>query len=148
MSPHPSPAADSNRTSRLSRPPPPRRPLTERSTNAAHLDLMMPAWFPEAFQRLVDDRNLSRHPKTEKRLFARDLHEEAISEMIRQIEAGNKIMFLATPTRNHIRKKLWVDGELKVAVGHLAEEAGVSRASIVMTALQRYLEAHGALKAA
>lgn len=148
MSPHPSPAIDADRTSRLSRPPPPRRPLTERSTNAAHLDLVMPVWFPEAFQSLVDDRNLSPHSKTKKRLFARDLHEEAIAEMLRQIGAGEKVMFLATPTRNHVRKKLWVDNGLKVAVGRLAEEAGVSRASVVMTALQRYLEAHGVLRAA
>lgn len=148
MSPHPNPADDANRISHLSRPPPPRRPLTERTANAAHLDLVMPVWFPEAFQRLVDGRNLSRHPKAGKRLFARDLHEEAIAGMIRQIDAGERIMFLATPIRNHVRKKLWVDGSLKIAVGRLAEEAGVSRASVVMTALQRYLEAHGALKAA
>ena len=68
--------------------------------------------------------------------------------MLRQIGTGEKVMFLATPTRNHVRKKLWVDNGLKVAVGRLAEEAGVSRASVVMTALQRYLEAHGALRAA
>ena len=56
------------------------RPLTERSTNAAKLEVPLPPEFPEAFQRLVDNRNRNANGGR-KLIFARDLYEEAIGDL-------------------------------------------------------------------
>ena len=58
------------------------RPRTERSLNAVNLEAAQPEGFPEAFQRLVDARNADRSREGHPRLYARDLHEEAITELV------------------------------------------------------------------
>ena len=120
------------------------RPLTERSTNAAKLDVPLPQGFPDAFQRLVDERNRATGD-ARKRIYARDLFEEAIGELIQRVE-NEHVTFIATPFRNFVRKKFWVDGTLKGGVEQLALTHGITRSAVVMTAFHHYLGRHGALQ--
>ena len=119
------------------------RPLTERSTNAAKLDVPLPQNFPDAFQRLVDERN--RATGGGKRVYTRDLFEEAIGELIQRVEC-ERVTFVATPFRGFVRKKFWVDGTLKGGVEQLALAHGITRSAVVMTAFHHYLDRHGALR--
>lgn len=122
------------------------RPLTERSTNAAKLEAPLPQNFPEAFQRLVDERN-RKAGTTGRRTYARDLYEEAIGELIQRAE-NERVMFLATPFRNSVRKIFWVDEALKGSVEQLALAHDITRSAVVMTAFHLYLDRHGALHGA
>lgn len=119
------------------------RPLTERSTNAAKLEAPLPQSFPEAFQRLVDERN-RRAGTGGRRTYARDLYEEAIGELIQKAE-NERVVFLATPFRNSVRKIFWVDEVLKGGVEQLASARGITQSAVVMTAFHLYLDRHGAL---
>ncbi len=118
------------------------RPLTERSTNAAKLEVPLPPEFPAAFQRLVDDRNAQNDQKS---IYARDLYEEAIGELVRLADCG-RVTFIATPFRDFVRKAFWVDQALKAGVERLALAHGITRSVVVMTAFQQYLDRHGALQ--
>ena len=120
------------------------RPLTERSTNAAKLEAPLPPDFPEAFQRLVDDRN--RHAESDQKpVYARDLYEEAIGELVHLASCG-RVTFIATPFRDFVRKAFWIDQSLKTGVERLALAHGVTRSVVVLTAFQHYLDRHGALQ--
>ncbi|HWX51514.1 MAG TPA: hypothetical protein VNZ61_26005 [Roseomonas sp.] len=70
------------------------RPLTERTANLAKLDPPLPQGFAEAIQHLVNARNC-RSGSDQARLYTRDLHEEALRELIGRAEAGEVILFLA-----------------------------------------------------
>jgi len=120
------------------------RPLTERSANAAKLEAPLPPEFPVAFQRLVDARNRGAEGDR-KLIYARDLHEEAIGELVHLANCG-RVTFIATPFRNYVRKVFWVDQALKAGVEHLALAHGITRSVVVMTAFQHYLDRHGALQ--
>ena len=122
------------------------RPRTERSLNAANLEAAQPVGFPEAFQRLMDARNTADGRQGRPRLYARDLHEEAITELVEGIKRGDRVHFLATPVGKYVRKTIWIDGALKTEATRLAEQANVTLASFVLTAFRRFLEAHGALR--
>lgn len=122
------------------------RPRTERSLNAANLEAAQPEAFPEAFQRLVDARNADHSRQGRARLYVRDLHEEAITELVEGIKRGDRVQFLATPVGKYVRKTIWIDGALKTEASLLAERANVTMASFVLTAFRRFLEAHGALQ--
>ena len=120
------------------------RPLTERSTNAAKLEAPLPPEFPAAFQRLVDARN--RNADGDRKLiFARDLYEEAIGELVHLASCG-RITFIATPSRKYVRKVFWVDQALKTGVEQLALAHDITRSAVVVTAFQHYLDRHGALQ--
>ncbi len=119
------------------------RPLTERSANAAKLEAPLPPEFPEAFQRLVDDRNRNAQ-SGQKPIYARNLYEEAIGELVHLASCG-RVTFIATPFRDFVRKAFWVDQALKSGVEHLALAYGVTRSVVVLTAFQHYLDRHGAL---
>jgi len=120
------------------------RPLTERSANAAKLEAPLPPEFPVAFQRLVDARN--RYAEGDRKpIYARDLHEEAIGELVHLASCG-RVTFIATPFRNYVRKVFWVDQGLKAGVEHLALAHGITRSVVVMTAFQHYLDRHGVLQ--
>ena len=114
------------------------RPLTDRTANMAKLDAKLPLGYAEAIQQLVEARNHQGGPE-HKRLYARDLNQEAIAELIQRLDAGEKILFLAPPSAK-ARKSLWVDEDLKVGVDRLAVEHSVTRAAVVMTALHNYLD--------
>lgn len=131
----------------LVRPPPPRRPATGRTMNAASIDVTMPIRFATAFQSLLAEESTMVLLKKSGRIVARDLHEKAIESLLQQISDGRKFMFLAPPTRDSVRKKLQIDGRLKVAVECIAESAHVTQASIVMTAFHYFLETVDLLKA-
>lgn len=122
------------------------RPLTERSTNAAKLEAPLPQDFPEAFKRLVDERNRATGGDR-KRIYARDLYEEAIGELIQRVES-ERITFIATPFRGFVRKIFWIDEALKGGVEQLALAHGITRSAVVMTAFYHYLDRHGALQVA
>ncbi len=120
------------------------RPLTERSANAAKLEVPLPPEFPVAFQRLVDDRNRDAQ-SGQKSIYARDLYEEAIGELVHLADCG-RVTFIATPFRDFVRKAFWVDQALKAGVERLALAHGLTRSVVVMTAFQHYLDRHGALQ--
>ncbi len=120
------------------------RPLTDRSANAAKLEAPLPPDFPEAFQRLVDDRNRNAQ-REQKPIYARDLYEEAIGDLVHLTRCG-RVTFIATPSRNYVRKVFWVDQALKAGVEHLALTHGITRSAVVVTAFQHYLDRHGALQ--
>jgi len=122
------------------------RPLTDRSLNAAKLEVPQPTGYPEAFQRLVDARNADSGREGRPRLYARDLHEEAIAELVNGINRGDRVYFLATPVSRYVRKTIWIDGSLKTEAGRLAEQANVTMSSFVLTAFRRFLEAHGVVQ--
>lgn len=109
----------------------------------AKLDVPLPASFVEAIQHLVDARNAEGGPG-HKRVYARDLHEAAIAELVGRAEEGDQILFLAPPSGKG-RKTLWVDDKLKAGVDRLATEHGVTRAAVVMTAFHHYLNRLGLL---
>ncbi|PWC26854.1 hypothetical protein [Teichococcus aestuarii] len=114
------------------------RPLTERTANMAKLDAPLPAGFAKAIQQLVDQRNREGGPG-HRRLYPRDLHEEALRELIGRAEAGEAILFLAPPSAK-VRKSFWIDQDLKHGVDRLATEHGVTRTAVFVTALHTYLE--------
>lgn len=120
------------------------RPLTERSTNAAKLEVPLPPEFPEAFQRLVDERNRNSR-SDQKPIYARNLYEEAIGELVHLASCG-RVTFIATPFRDYVRKAFWVDQTLKTGVERLALGHGITRSAVVLTAFQHYLDRHGALQ--
>ena len=119
------------------------RPLTDRTASMSKLDVPLPPGFVKAIQHLVDARNSQGGPG-HKRLYARDLNEEAIAELIGRAEQGEQILFLAPPSAKG-RKSLWVDEKLKAGVDRLANEHGVTRAAVVMTAFHHYLRRLGVL---
>lgn len=128
-------------TTILIRPPPPRRPATGRTTNAASIDVTMPTQFAVAFQVLLTEASTTVLLKKSGRIVARDLHERAIEDLVQQISDGKKFMFLAPPIRDSVRKKLQIDGRLKVAIECIADSANVTQASVVMTAFHYFFEA-------
>ncbi len=133
-------------TSDLERLPPPKRIATARTTNASYVDVVLPTWIAEGLQRLVSDCALQPSPRTTRRIVARDLHEEALNGLVQLMDGGGQVLFLATPIRNGVRKKLWIDGDLKLAVERLAGRADVTQGSVVLTAFHHFLEAKGASK--
>ena len=111
------------------------------------LDTPLPADYQSAIQHLVDARN-EQGGADHKRLYARDLNEEALAELIQRAEAGEQIIFRATPASKASRKTLWVDEKLKAGVDQLAAQHGVTRSAVVWTALHSYIERRGALRGA
>lgn len=123
------------------------RPVTDRTASMGKLDTPLPADYQSAIQHLVDARN-EQGGANHKRLYARDLNEEALAELIQRVEAGELIVFRATPASKASRKTLWVDEKLKAGVDHLAVQHGVTRSAVVWTALHSYLERRDALRGA
>lgn len=111
------------------------RPLTERSANVAKLDVPLPKGYREAFRRLVEARTQSGG----KRVFARDLHEEAIGSLVQRAECGEKVLFMATPV-GASRITLWMDEGLKAKIDGLAQAHSVARAAVVVTAFHHFLD--------
>ncbi|USQ74287.1 hypothetical protein NF552_23240 (plasmid) [Roseomonas mucosa] len=111
------------------------RPLTERSANIARVDVSMPPRFREAIRRIMDARN--RIPG-QRRICARDLHEEAINALVERAEAGEPILFMASPIGTG-RATLWMDEGLKARVDGLALAHGVHRSAVVLTAFHHFL---------
>lgn len=130
-------------TSDLGRPPPPRRVATARTTNASYVDVALPIWIEASFQSLIADCDTYPLPKPVRRVVARDLHEEALKRLIQRVDGGERVLFLATPIRHGVRKKLWIDGDLKDAVERLADSADVTQGSVVVTAFHNFLETRG-----
>lgn len=107
----------------------------------------MPTWFATAFQDLLKEQAMHVFVNREGRIVARDLHEKAIKDLVKQVTDGKRVMFLAPPTRDSVRKKLQIDGDLKCAVERIADSARVTRASVVMTAFHHFFETVGLLRA-
>ena len=117
------------------------RPVTDRSANAAKLDVALPLGVPEAFVRLVEARNAA---DGSRRVYTRDLHEEALAAVIQATDNGAPPTFQATPYRLSRRKTFWVDEALKAAVNRIAQERAISLSAVVVTAFQLFLDKHGA----
>ncbi|WP_424138922.1 hypothetical protein [Roseomonas chloroacetimidivorans] len=111
------------------------RPLTERSANIAKLTVPLPPRFREAFRSMIEARSRIGG----KRVFARDLHEEAIGSLVNRAERGEKVLFMATPVGVG-RITLWMDESLKAKIDSLALTHGVARASVVVTAFHHFLD--------
>ncbi|UZO94741.1 hypothetical protein [Roseomonas mucosa] len=111
------------------------RPLTERSANVAKVDVSLPPRFRDAFQQILASRSLS----AGRRVYARDLHEEAISHLVERAEAGEPIMFMASPLGTS-RATLWMDEGLKARVDQVALAHGVHRSAVVLTAFHAFLD--------
>ena len=120
-----------------------KRVPTARTLNASCVDVVLPEWIVNGFQHLVDNCNLQPPLKQARRLVARDFHEEALAVLGKRMDAGEKVLFLAAPIRNGLRKKLWIDGEIKTLVEDLAYRADVTQGSVVVTAFHDFLEARG-----
>jgi len=116
------------------------RPVTERSANAAKLDVALPLGVPEAFVKLVEARNAA---DVGRRIYTRDLHEEALADLIQVTDGGAPPAFLATPYRYSRRKTFWVDETLKASVNRIAQERAISLSAVVVTAFQLFLDKHG-----
>jgi len=129
-------------TSNLRRPPP-RRVATTRTTNASYVDVALPTWIEASFRRIIADCDARPLPKPVRRVVARDLYEEALKGLIQRMDGGERVLFLSTPIRHGVRKKLWIDGDLKDAVERLAQSADVTQGSVVVTAFHHFLEARG-----
>lgn len=110
------------------------RPLTERSANIAKVTVPLPPRFREAFRSLIEARSRIGG----KRVFARDLHEEAIGSLVNRAERGEKVLFMATPVGVG-RITLWMDEGLKARVDGLALAHGVHRSAVVLTAFHHFL---------
>lgn len=115
-------------------------PLTERSTNAAKLDVSLPQGFPDAFRRLADERNRA-GGDARKHIYARELFEGAIGEPIQRVE-NEQVTFIATSFRDFVREKFWVDGALEGGVEQLAPTHGITRSVVVMTVLHDRFSRH------
>ncbi|MBV8094449.1 MAG: hypothetical protein JOY71_02805 [Acetobacteraceae bacterium] len=124
------------------------RPLTERTANAARLDAALPDEIVAALQRLIDTRNSEQRNQGGARVYARDIHEEAVREMLARVEAGQRIRFLAPTFGRGPRRTFWIDASLKTAIDQLAESAQVTRTAVILTALHDFLEARKLLNAA
>ncbi|MDT8278528.1 hypothetical protein RQ734_20945 [Roseomonas mucosa] len=111
------------------------RPLTERSANVAKVDVSLPPRFREAFRQILARRNHA----AGKRVYARDLHEEAISHLVERAEAGETIMFMASPLGMG-RATLWMDEALKARIDQIALAHGVHRSAVVLTAFHAFLD--------
>ena len=111
------------------------RPLTERSANIAKIDVPLPSRFRDAFRGIVEARNQQGGPR---RLFARDLHEEAIGLLIQRVEAGEELLLMAPPVGTS-RMTLWMDEALKAKVDELALGRGVTRSAVVLSAFHYFL---------
>src|SRR5690349_20606423 len=120
------------------------RPLTKRSLEVVNVQAPQLEGYPKAFARLLETRNAGTVP----RVYVRDLHEEAISELLREIEQGHQIRFLATPAARYLRRTIWIDQHLKARAAEVAAAHNVRIGSFVFTAFARYLEKQGLLQAA
>lgn len=110
------------------------RPLTDRSANVAKVDVPLPSRFRDAFRRIVEARN---QQGGQRRLFPRDLHEEAISLFVQRTEAGEDLLLMAAPV-GISRTTLWMDAALKAKVDELALARGVTRSAVVLSAFHYF----------
>src|SRR4051794_10942904 len=120
------------------------RPVTKRSLDASRIKAPQLPEYPEAFARLLKSRNNG----APRRLYLRDLHEEAIAELLRELEQGAKIHFLATPTSGYLYSDLAIDRSLRDQAAAAAKDRKVRFTTLVFTAFGRYLEKQGLLEAA
>src|SRR5690348_15379503 len=111
------------------------RSPTRRSLNAMKMRLPLLAEHPAAFARILANRNA----ESPRKLYARDLHEEAIGELLDELEAGAEIRFVPTPATGYSRMTLWVDRALKERAEVAAEQHNVRIGTFALTAFIRYL---------
>ncbi len=103
-----------------------------------------PHGLAEAFKRLAIQRTATVDPKSRRRrVWAQDLHEEAVRDLLDRLARGEKVVFVATPLRGKQRKTMWLDPALWTEVRKVAIDHNVSVGTVVLTACLAYLEAHG-----
>jgi hypothetical protein len=108
------------------------------------VSVSVPRGFAEAFKRLALERTAaavsgSRH----RRIWAQDLHEEAVRDLLSRIARGNRVAFVSTPFRKRTRKAMWLDRALYNAVKEVAATNEVSISTVVLTACLEFLAANG-----
>ena len=103
-----------------------------------------PDGLAEAFKRLAMERTATVDPKSRRRrVWAQDLHEQAVRDLLDRLARGEKVVFVATPMRRKQRKTMWLHPALWAEVRKVAVRHNVSVGTVVLTACLAYLEAHG-----
>lgn len=99
-----------------------------------------PHGFAEAFKRLAVERTAA-DPKS-RRVWAQDLHEEAVRNLLLRLWSGEKVVFVATPFGKNVHRTMWFDPALFAEIREVARRRNVSMATVVLTACLAYLEDH------
>lgn len=106
--------------------------------------VIQPHGVKDAFKRLALERTAARDPGTRRRrVWAQNLYEEAVRELLDRLARGEKVVFVAAPLKRKERKMVWLDPGLWTQVHEVSARHDVSTAAIVRTACLAYLEARG-----
>jgi hypothetical protein len=120
------------------------RAPTHRTLNATKVRLPLLADHPPAFARILETRNAG----AVKRLFARDLYEEALAELLDELERGVEIRFVPTPAAGYSHMTLLLDRALRERAAAAATGHNVRVGTLALTAFVRYLARHQVSQAA
>ena len=120
------------------------RPLTNRSLDALKFKVPQLRDHPQAFARLLESRNNG----SSQRLHIRDLHEEAISELLRKLDQGTNVPFLPTPSEGYVYRTILIDRSLRERATAAASQHHIRLSTLIFTAFAQYLENRGLLQAA
>lgn len=103
-----------------------------------------PRGFAEAFKRLALERTGTAVAGSRcRRIWAQDLHEEAVRHLLDRLARGDTVAFVSTPFRKRTRKAMWLDRTLYNEVKEAADNNEVSISTVVLTACLDFLAAHG-----
>ncbi|MBK8211963.1 MAG: hypothetical protein IPK78_20510 [Rhodospirillales bacterium] len=106
--------------------------------------MIQPDGIDDLFKRLALERTAARDPGTKRRrVWAQNLYEEAVRELLDRLARGEKVVFVAAPLKRKERKMVWLDPALWTQVHEVSARHDVSTAAIVRTACLAYLEARG-----
>lgn len=72
----------------------------------------------------------------------KEIYTDIANDFIASIKAGEQPKFEST-YRGSVRKNVWVDLDVFEEVNGLAKQLGRSKSSFMLTAIQRFLTAHG-----
>ena len=114
---------------------------TADTMSLAKIETPLPAGFHEAMIALVERRNKERRPG-QRKLHLRDIQGEAIMALGRQEARGRRVTYIAVPT-SQPRKPIWMEPPVREELERLATTAGITRASVIVTAFSLYLSRKG-----
>lgn len=108
------------------------------------VSVSVPRGFAEAFKRLALERTAAAASGSRRRrIWAQDLHEEAVRDLLARLTRGGTVAFVSTPFRKRTRKAMWLDRELYNQVKEVASIQEVSISTVVLTACLEFLAARG-----
>src|SRR5574338_1532581 len=105
----------------------------------AVVSVSQPPGFAEAFKRLAAERTAADGRANRRRVWAQDLHEEAVRDLLLRLSDGEKITFIAAPFGRGLHRTMWLDRALLAQVREVARRRSVSMATVVLTACLGYL---------